>query len=266
MDGEACWDAVHGVATSRTWLSNFTFTFHFHALEEEMATHSSVLAWRIPGMGEPGGLPSMGFHRVGHDWSDLAAAAAAPSELWFPCLSFFLSFFLSLSLDIFFGGQRSSVFIFLPGLLRPSREGALYLHPIERALREQSKPGEGALLAFCVNQGISASFSLLYFLISRFRTTRFRSIKGPQQWDIKKMWNLKSLVFPLLTHWDHLAFSWGVLIILEPSEKQRGQIVLRSSIQRVVKNVDAGTSLVVQWLRLCTPNAGGLRLDPWSGN
>ena len=60
---------------SQTRLSNFTFTFHFHALEEEMAPHSSVLAWRIPGMGEPGGLPSMGSHRVGHDWSDLAAAA-----------------------------------------------------------------------------------------------------------------------------------------------------------------------------------------------
>ena len=57
-------------------LSDFTFTFHFHALEKEMATHSSVLAWRIPGTGEPGGLPSMGPHRVGHDWSDLAAAAA----------------------------------------------------------------------------------------------------------------------------------------------------------------------------------------------
>ena len=56
-----------------------TFTFHFHALEKEMATHSSVLAWRIPGMAEPGGLPSMGSHRFGHDWSDLAAAAAAPA-------------------------------------------------------------------------------------------------------------------------------------------------------------------------------------------
>ena len=56
---------------------DFTLTFHFHALEMEMATHSSVLAWRIPGMGEPGGLQSMGLHRVGHDWSDLAAAAAA---------------------------------------------------------------------------------------------------------------------------------------------------------------------------------------------
>ena len=67
MDGEAWWAAVHGVAKSRARLSEFTFTFHFHALEKEMATHSSVLAWRIPGMGKPGGLPSMGLHRVGHD-------------------------------------------------------------------------------------------------------------------------------------------------------------------------------------------------------
>ena len=74
-DGGACWAAVHGVAKSQTRLSDFTFTFHFHALED-MATHSSVLAWRIPGMVEPGGLPSMGSHRVGHDWCDLAAAVA----------------------------------------------------------------------------------------------------------------------------------------------------------------------------------------------
>ena len=67
--------AVHGVTKSGTRLSDFTFTFHFHALEKEMATHSSALAWRIPGTGEPGGLPSMGSHRVRHDWSDLAAAA-----------------------------------------------------------------------------------------------------------------------------------------------------------------------------------------------
>ena len=65
-DGGAWWAAVHGVAKSQTRLSDFTFTFHFHALEKEMATHSSVLAWRIPGMG-PGGLPSMGSHRVRHD-------------------------------------------------------------------------------------------------------------------------------------------------------------------------------------------------------
>ena len=74
MDGGARWAAVHGIAKSQTRLSNFTFTFHFHALEKETATHSSVLAWRIPGMGQPGGLPSVGSHRVGHDCSDLAAA------------------------------------------------------------------------------------------------------------------------------------------------------------------------------------------------
>ena len=68
---------VHGIARSQTWLSGFTVTFHFHALEKEMATHSSVLAWRIPGTGEPGGMPAMGLHRVGHDWRNLAAAAAA---------------------------------------------------------------------------------------------------------------------------------------------------------------------------------------------
>ena len=66
-DEGAWWAAVHGVAKSRTQLSNFAFTFHLHALEREMATHSSVLAWRIPGTGEPGGLPCMGSHRVGHD-------------------------------------------------------------------------------------------------------------------------------------------------------------------------------------------------------
>ena len=67
MDGGTWWAAVHGVAQSRTRLSDCTFAFHLHALEKEMAPHSSVLAWRIPGTGEPGGLPSMGSHRVGHD-------------------------------------------------------------------------------------------------------------------------------------------------------------------------------------------------------
>ena len=67
MDGGAWLAAVHGVAKSRTRLSDFTFTFHFHVLEKEMATHFSVVAWRIPRMGEPGGLPSMGPHRVEHD-------------------------------------------------------------------------------------------------------------------------------------------------------------------------------------------------------
>ena len=74
-DGGAWRAAVYGVTQSRTRLSDFTFTFHFNALEKEMATHSGVLAWRIPGKEEPGGLPSMGSHRVGHNWYDLAAAA-----------------------------------------------------------------------------------------------------------------------------------------------------------------------------------------------
>ena len=77
MDGGAWKAAVHGVTEGWTWLSNFTFTFHFHALQKEMATHSSVLAWRIPGTGEPGGLQSMGSHRVGHDWSDLVVVVVA---------------------------------------------------------------------------------------------------------------------------------------------------------------------------------------------
>ena len=84
MDGGAWKAAVHGVAEGQTRLSDFTFTFHFHALEKEMATHSSVLAWTIPGTGKPGELPSMGSHRVGDDWSDLAAAATC--DLVYVCL------------------------------------------------------------------------------------------------------------------------------------------------------------------------------------
>ena len=75
MDLGAWWAAVHGVTKRWTRLSDFTFTFNFYALQKEVAAHSSVLAWRIPGVVEPGGLPSMGSHRVGHDLSDLAAAA-----------------------------------------------------------------------------------------------------------------------------------------------------------------------------------------------
>ena len=85
MDGGAWKATVHGVTKSQTRLSNFTFTFHFHALEKEMATHSSVLAWRIPGTEEPVGLLSMGSHRVGHNCCDLAAAAAVAfnsASLW----------------------------------------------------------------------------------------------------------------------------------------------------------------------------------------
>ena len=89
-DGGAWWAAVYGVTQIRTQLKRFSSSssrFHFHALEKEMATHSSVLAWRMPGMVEPGGLPSMGSHRVRHDWSDLAAAAAAFSFFnWLICV------------------------------------------------------------------------------------------------------------------------------------------------------------------------------------
>ena len=79
MDGGAWWAAVHGVVKSRTRLNNFTFTFHFHALEKGMATHSSVLAWRIPGRGEPGGLLSMGSYRVGHD-GRLSSSSSSSSD------------------------------------------------------------------------------------------------------------------------------------------------------------------------------------------
>ena len=77
MDGGAWWAAVHGVAESRTQLSDFTYTFHFHALEKEMATYSSVLAWRIPGTGEPGALPSMGSQRVGYDLKRLSSSSSS---------------------------------------------------------------------------------------------------------------------------------------------------------------------------------------------
>ena len=98
MDGGAWWALVHGVAKSRARLSDFTFTFQFHALEKEMATHSSVLAWRIPGMGEPGGLPSMGSHRVQHDWSDLAAAAAVWHQILLGILWDYFHFLISAAL------------------------------------------------------------------------------------------------------------------------------------------------------------------------
>ena len=81
MDGGIQWATVHGVAKSRTQLSDFTFTFHFQALEKEMATHSNIIAWIIPGTEEPGGLLSMELHRVRHKWSDLAAAAVTSLEI-----------------------------------------------------------------------------------------------------------------------------------------------------------------------------------------
>ena len=82
MDGGAWWAVVHGVTKSQTRLSDFTF-ISLSCIGEGHATHSSVLAWRIPGTGEPGGLPSMGSHRVGHDWSDLAAATLCLEHFFF---------------------------------------------------------------------------------------------------------------------------------------------------------------------------------------
>ena len=117
MDGEAWWAAVHGVAKSRTRLSDFTLTFHFPALEKEMATHSSVLVWRIPGTGEPHGLLSMGSHRVRHNWSDLAAAAAATGKTIALTIRTFISKVMSLLLIhclglslLFFLKAKTSVF------------------------------------------------------------------------------------------------------------------------------------------------------------
>ena len=131
MDGGSWQAAVQGVAKSRTWLNNFTFTFHFHALEKKMATHSSVVAWRIPAMGEPGGLPSMGSHRVGHDWSDLAASPshsivflyffALITEEGFlisPCYSLELCIQFGLSFP-FFLACFSSFLSYLKSLIRP---------------------------------------------------------------------------------------------------------------------------------------------------
>ena len=89
MDGGTWWATVHGVAKRQTRLSDFTFTFHFHALEKEMATHSSVLAWRVPGMGEPDGLPSMGSHRVRHALRKSFIPKSVP--LAFPVVTFVLS-------------------------------------------------------------------------------------------------------------------------------------------------------------------------------
>ena len=95
MDGGAWWAAVHGVAKSQTRLNDFTFNFHFHALEEEIATHSSILSWRIPATEEPVGLPSMGSDGVGHDWRDLAAAAAAHNHMYIKSTQEFCIEFLS---------------------------------------------------------------------------------------------------------------------------------------------------------------------------
>ena len=102
MDGGAWWAAVHGVAKSWTQLSDFTFNFHFHALEKEMATHSSVPAWRIPGTGEPGGLLSVGSHRVRHDWSDFSSGSSSNALFILPFpRQFYIFLIIPLGLQIF---------------------------------------------------------------------------------------------------------------------------------------------------------------------
>ena len=106
MDGGAWWATVHRVAKSWTWLSDFTFTFHFHALEKELATHSSVLAWRIPGTGEPGGLPSMGSHRVWHDWSNLASAKRKVGQDWI--INIIKKLFLSMMIIFWLCSEETS--------------------------------------------------------------------------------------------------------------------------------------------------------------
>ena len=118
MDRGAWKCAVHSVTEGRTRLSDFTFTFHFQALEKEMATHSSVLAWRISGMGEPGGLSPMGWHRVGHDWSDLAAAAAIYSLEYLEFGFFHIlhqGFFMYLPWNDHSGGNVSACSVGDPG-------------------------------------------------------------------------------------------------------------------------------------------------------
>ena len=135
MDGGAWKAAVHGVTEGQTRLSDFTFTFHFHALEKEMATHSSVLAWRIPEKGEPGGLPSMGSHRIGHEWSGLAVAAAYT----YISIYFLKSSFLSTSLGIgdtnrqaseFFSETRCGVVLLLWVELCPSKDKLKFYSPL----------------------------------------------------------------------------------------------------------------------------------------
>ena len=165
-------------------MSDFTFTFHFHALEKEMATHSSVLAWRIPGIGEPGGLPSLGSHRVGHDWSDLAAAYT-PTPCWLKHLcsiralvpvSFFLSLSLSLSprpLSLFFRlipWSAEALWVHFPArasktlsrrcsVPSPHREGTW-------GLREQSKSCVRGFIGFLCKPGNISLFLSFTFLSS----------------------------------------------------------------------------------------------------
>ena len=155
MSRGAWWAAIHGVTKSRTGLSDFTFTFHFHALEKEMATHSSVLAWRVPGTGEPGGLPSMGSHRVGHDWSDLAVML----------VHFFYSFQIMLC-----GAQREGkgkIKIFL-GIHCCFWVLAHAVRPPWNAFPSSPWPGQPSVLPFCLSFTVCLwnSFFLLRLWVS----------------------------------------------------------------------------------------------------
>ena len=130
MGRGAWWAAVHGVAKSQARLSNFNFTFHFHALGKEMATHSSILAWGIPGTEEPSGLPSMGSHRVGHDWSDLAAATAHASKVMLKILQARLQQYMNRELPDVQAGFRKG---------RGTRDQIANIHWIIKNAREFQK-------------------------------------------------------------------------------------------------------------------------------
>ena len=169
MDGGAWWAAVHGVAKSQTRLRDFTFTFHFHALEEEMATHSSVLAWRIPGTGEPGGLPSMGSHRVRHNWSNLAAAATSLLySCWHLLIVFFILFesFLVIGMNsnfqlnsgqspLFFSETPDLLQIFFPQtpLQKKERRGTTTLLPSRSRNSDSHTPSQARYVCVCVLWG-----------------------------------------------------------------------------------------------------------------
>ena len=144
MDGGAWWAAVHGVTKSRTRLSDFTFTLHFHALEKAMETHSSVLAWRIPGMGEPGRLPSMGSNRVGHDWCDLAAEAAAAALQDLIWLKGNHNFATRNNLLNVSGQEQSPVSIFRLSLILQGFGHCATSPQEHRVSRTMPRPGAGA--------------------------------------------------------------------------------------------------------------------------
>ena len=156
MDGGAWWAAVHGVTGSRTRLSTSTFTFHFQASEKEMATHSSVLAWRIPGTGEPGGLPSMGSHRVKHDWSDSSSS------------SFLISYtsvrsipFLSLIVLIF---AHNVPLVFLIFLTRSSLSHSIVSLYFFALITE-----EGFLISPCYSLELCIQMGIFPFLLCVYR-------------------------------------------------------------------------------------------------